>query len=483
MGEDLDSPVTIGAPAAERDKLLKDCFVESSVYRATVNHDCTILLGNRGAGKSAIFVGLKAQLERNGEAVIEIKPEDYSYEMVSSSISGGGLDSWAQQSNYTAAWKYVILTLAMRAVRNGARDVKSGSYRKIHKYLAAKYKSDRIDVIDELLSYIGRFKGLSVGGASASFSENSVGSLYKIEELIELQPALEELLEETPVTVLIDELDRGWDASDSARYFVAGIFQASIWLNSIPNLNVIVSLRRELCDNIPEIFDDAQKFRDVLRYVEWSEDSLKEIAARRLKEVFSLPPDATVDGAWSSVFVPVLSFRGTDSFSYIVDRTLYRPREIILFVNDCLEQSAKRLELIDYSLISEAEKKYSKDRLQDIAAEYRFQYPGILSVMDAFRGRVYRISRSELISLIDQIRSFPSSAKMSWLSSLDNEGVIKALYDVGFIKALAVGGDKGKARSGSKWVGQYQNSLIDLGRIDSFQVHPMFRSALNMKEK
>jgi hypothetical protein len=46
-----------GTPAAERDigRGLEKYFVESSAYQRVRSGDKTIVLGNRGAGKSAIF--------------------------------------------------------------------------------------------------------------------------------------------------------------------------------------------------------------------------------------------------------------------------------------------------------------------------------------------------------------------------------------------------------------------------------------------
>lgn len=52
--------------------------------------------------------------------------------------------------------------------------------------------------------------------------------LYKLEEIHHLLPALREVAASRRVIVLVDELDRGWDSSEDARAFVAGLFQACI---------------------------------------------------------------------------------------------------------------------------------------------------------------------------------------------------------------------------------------------------------------
>jgi hypothetical protein len=47
--------LNFGAPAAERDFGLISYFVESESFRRVMENEKFILLGNRGAGKSAIF--------------------------------------------------------------------------------------------------------------------------------------------------------------------------------------------------------------------------------------------------------------------------------------------------------------------------------------------------------------------------------------------------------------------------------------------
>ena len=49
--------------------------------------------------------------------------------------------------------------------------------------------------------------------------------LYRLDEIRPLLGPLRKVLEGKRVFVLVDELDRGWDASEDAKSFVAGLFQ------------------------------------------------------------------------------------------------------------------------------------------------------------------------------------------------------------------------------------------------------------------
>ena len=101
--------------------------------------------------------------------------------------------------------------------------------------------------------------------------------------------------------------------------------------------------------------------------------------------VFSAPPGGSIQ----------------DSFTYMITRTLYRPREIIHFcarVIDVVKGArgdAAELPL-KFSAIKSAERIYSTERAGDIAGEYNHQYQGLMSVFEVFRGRSNSFSRQEL---------------------------------------------------------------------------------------
>ena len=85
------------------------------------------------------------------------------------------------------------------------------------------------------------------------------------------------------------------------------------------------------------------------------------------------------------------------------------------------------------------------------------------------------------LSIIEGEYSVNEEARQ-WLDGQDHELLIDVLWKVGFLKAYAVGGIKAYRRSGSSYVGVYQVGNLTLQNIKRFQVHPMFRAYLGMKE-
>ena len=480
--------LTFGAPAAERDIDfgLADYFFESDAFSRLSSRDKTILIGNRGTGKSAIFKILAERGRKSGALVLELNPENYSYEMLCSVLKAEKEGAWAKHGAFASAWKFLIYVQVMRELTRQGSAFKAGAAAKIYNYLRDNHKGSQENPIAILVSYLKRIEGIKVGPWEAAAKTRELAQLYKLQEIEPLVPCIAELTARRKVVVLVDELDKGWDNSEDAKAFVSGLFQASVALNEKDsNLSVYISLRQELYDSIPALYDDAQKYRDIIETIRWGESGLLAVVANRIR--FSVPQLREQGDAecWNSVFAETLQYRKARSFNYMIDRTLYRPREIIQFCTDALEEGkVQNVQPIDYSVISRAEQVYSDAREKDIAAEYRFQYPGLQSVFEVFRGRTYTMERSELEDVClkvctGEVRTDKSA---SWVLEQEPDYLIDVLWRVGFLRAYAVGGLKAVRRSGSSYVGPHQVSALNLQSISRFHVHPMFRASLGMKE-
>jgi len=481
--------LNFGVPAAERDSVLLDCFVNSETYQNLKLAKKRIVLGNRGSGKSALFCKLAEEGKNEGNIVIQLAPEDYSYELLSETLRREAEGSWAKQGAYSAAWKYLIYVTIMKQICSGGKRFKRGPEARIYNYLRDNHAGSDVNPIGILISYIKRLEGFKIGSYEAGVKTRELRKLYSLEEIESLIEDIEEICGKKNAIVLIDELDKGWDASEDAISFVAGLFQAAVSINNkLKYVKVYISLRRELYDNIPTLYEDAQKVRDIIETIEWDEPKLLELISRRIIKIFPELKSNKFEEAWEAVFVEILDYRRTKSFNYIIDRTLYRPREIIQFCNEIADHARQDRESclpFNYKQIVKAEYFFSESRLKDICAEYRFQYPGLQSIMETFRGQSYNISREELEEHLLKVivEEIPISQKAkNWCVVFDPEKLIDILWGVGFIRAQAVGGIKAQRRSGSAYLGSHQISSLNLRNINRFHIHPMFRAYLSLKE-
>ena len=71
MKIDIDQ-ISFGVPAAERDTDLLSCFVSSDTYENLRSGKKTIILGNRGTGKSALFRKLAVEERSKGNIIVEL---------------------------------------------------------------------------------------------------------------------------------------------------------------------------------------------------------------------------------------------------------------------------------------------------------------------------------------------------------------------------------------------------------------------------
>jgi hypothetical protein len=480
------SGVDFGAPAAERDieRGLEEYFVESAAYSRVRLGTKRIIIGSRGIGKSAIFQVLANRERDAGSYVIELSPEDYSYELLSQTMAKEDIGAWAKLGAYAVARKYLIYVLIMKEISKKRIHLKKGVANDIYKYIRDNHSNPYGSKLSAMVSYLKRLETIKIGKYKAGLKARELERLYKLEEIQHLLPSLREIASNRRVIVLVDELDRGWDSSEDARAFVAGLFQACISVNSIhDNLRVYLSLRQELYDDVPALYDDAQKYRDLIETVHWSDSSLLKLIANRIRH--SVPTLAACDDqtCWESMFSPAPGTRSSASFRYLVDRTLYRPREVIQFCTQALEcgrEAQGRLPL-RHAAVREAERIYSAERAKDIAAEYRFQYPGLLNVLESFRGRGEVFDRDELEFLCLELITgeIPSKGTGPWLESCTPEDLIEILWNVGFLCAETHrNGQKGRPGA-SVFLGAHQAHHVNMAAAQRFQVHPMFHAHLN----
>jgi hypothetical protein len=472
------SRVDFGAPAAERDieRGLDEYFVESEAYKRVKAGTKRILIGGRGIGKSAMFQILACRERDDGSYVIALSPEDYSYELLTQTMASEARGSWAKHGAYAAAWKYLIYVLIMKEVSTRRIRLGTGAGGQIYKYIRDHHTNHQASKLAALISYLKRMEGIKIGRYEAGVRARELEKLYKLEEINHLLPALKEVAHRRRVIVLVDELDRGWDSSEDARAFVAGLFQACISVNSLhDNLRVYMSLRRELYEEIPELYEDGQKYRDLIETVRWNSTSLLKLIANRIRHSLPALADQDDQACWDALFSAAA---GGGSFPYMIDRTLYRPREIIHFCTLALEcaRDSQATVPLTYAEVREAEYPHSRERARDIAAEYRFQYPGLLSILEAFRGKDSIFSRDDIEFLCLELiaRELPTHGTDSWLDDCTPESLVEILWDIGFLRAETRQDSKHQRVHPDSFLGPHQASQQTMVAAQRFQIHPMF---------
>jgi hypothetical protein len=478
--------LNLGSDSAERDITvgLAEYFYQNSTYQKFFNSDKTILVGSRGAGKSAIFKYMAAAEARKGNLIIELSPEEYSYEMLSQHLRSEREGSWGKQSSYSVAWQYLLYSLVFKKIAEKKRGLLLGSQKDIYNYVINNLNSQDLNTIGILFEYLKRLEQIKIGSHESFQKSRELQALYSLEEIKDLQPSLEAILQKTRIKIFIDELDKGWDNSEDAKYFLAGLFQASQKLNRIsPNLRVYISIRQELFDNIPQIYEDAQKIREDVEVIRWGKAELLELIGLRIAHCF--PELMSHNGLrrWNSIFTSMISSQNLNSVDYIIDRTQHRPRELLQLCKLCLEYYCEGKRVEEDSIFA-AEEVYSEQKTKDLASEYRFKYPYLLDLFEVFRGRKDTFDKEDLEYLLLAIvcGELDTDRAVNWVQEMDYLELKKLLYHIGFLKAKVPQHMRNTSTSHGAFLGHYELPTINLENIEFFCVHPAFHSFLSLKD-
>lgn len=249
--------VNVGKVSAERDDLLSEYFFDNGVLKRVLDSPSSFLiLGRKGAGKTAVFKYLSENKEKyigDNDILIPLSFEDYNWNIHALLID----ENKAQSLAYKQSWRFVILIECIKSFREWfiSEDKKVPKLLEKANKLLEKLFDSPIPSISQLvgrkllsLSGIslpkggldlecGDFDSINVSGGDISFDEvQNDRSLQQhlsenIENLIRyLDSVLENTLVECPkVYICFDRVDEAWDdvSYDSSKRVIAGLVSAS----------------------------------------------------------------------------------------------------------------------------------------------------------------------------------------------------------------------------------------------------------------
>jgi DNA-binding response OmpR family regulator len=482
------SQLSFGYSTAENDITigLNDFFFKSDSYNQVVTGRKTILLGSRGAGKTAILKVLGKEKRRIGELVIEISSGKYSFEVLKESRQLEETSPFSKQKLFESIWKDLLLVLVMHNLVKKKPKTKDSAAKAIYKYLKKHFADTDLDGVDRILSSFGEIEKVKIGPVEASRKTKKNHELKRHKGIERLIPDIMELCVDRRVWVLIDDLELDWESSDISKAAIEGVVKAAVSINQLSsNLRVLVSLRHEVFKNIPSLYADAQKLRDLVETLSWDEKSLFEIIGKRIRHTVPGLVGLNNLECWNMIFKQTTEQTRRDLFKYLIDRTLYRPRQLIQFCSDILTISrTKGVWPIDFKTILQAELAYSENQIDDISWENRLEYPGLKSIFLLFRGRRCFLKRNELTEICKCIccGQYRVDQSSEWVMSLNPDSLIEVLWKVGFLKASTTIRLNNSLEARSGYFGPHEISSINLHNIDIFQIHHMFYALLGTSE-
>lgn len=145
----------------------------------------------------------------------------------------------------------------------------------------------------------------------------------------------------------------------------------------------LVFLRSDIYEYV--VRDTPDRDKDPAIRLEWEDEALFEDIIR-LRVATSTEIVDGFNEIWRRICEPRLD--GEETFSYLLERTLARPREVLRFLSRCIEVAVnhghKRIEAGD---ILHAEKLFSEDILLTTVFEIQDTYGDLGEALWAFQGR------------------------------------------------------------------------------------------------
>lgn len=457
--------MSIGEADAEHDrKFLDECFMDNGDYEILEDTKTpqSIILGRTGAGKSALL----EELEKRSERVIRIEPEELSLKHISNSTIltffesvGVNLDIF-----YSLLWQH---TLAVELIKNkyqiDSPEAKSNFLVTITNLISGNTrKKQALDYIEEwgdkfwidtesrIIEFTEKLEtnlksaintsipGIEFrNGGSLKLSEEEkseviyygkkVVSSVQIDKLAKIISLLSEdvfIDDQKKTYIIIDKLDENW-VEDELRYkLIRALIETIKKFKKIENVKIIITLRKDLLDRVLDKTRDSgfqkEKYDSLFLRVEWSKNQLKALLDKRINHLLK-HKYTTSDVYFDDIFPSKIEKQSPAD--YILDRTLLRPRDAIIFVNNCLIEAQGKTEITG-TIIKLAEKTYSLDRIESLKYEWFVEHPYLEKYINLLNHkptgfRASTITKEDLEELILELGD---------CSSPDGDSVVKLAH-------------------------------------------------------
>lgn len=528
----------IGAAAAEDDsEFLDSCYVDTGDLEVVLKpgNPKRVIVGRTGAGKSALL----NHIYRTEENVILLSPHSLSLNY----IANNNVINFFEEAGvslsvfYALLWRHILVVELLKAKFNITNEAAQKDYtHQIRKllYKKDKFKEMAVDYLEqwgnkfwltteermyELTQKIESNLSASIGASMPGVDLSSKGALSLSEEqkkqvvhigkkvvseiqIRELENIISVLGEDIfsdkqqRYYLIIDGLDEDWVDERIKYSLIKSLIDTVRRLKRIPAVKVLLAMRQDLLEKVIHSSRDLgfqeEKFESLYLRLGWAKSNLKELVDKRISFLVKRKYTSKAVG-WEDIF-PVHVDK-VNAIDYLSERTLYRPRDMIAFMNECVHEAAGDNKITAHT-IKIAEEKYSYDRLQSLATEWQIIYPELHEVSQMFYGMKDCFSVSEIterwieeryLDIVDSI-SNKKGPLARLLDSLYSSGanfnsvrntLVRELHVVGLL------GLKPGPSSTVNWIhkGGRPISHGQLKPSSQIFIHPMFHRALGIRVK
>lgn len=296
--------------------------------------------------------------------------------------------------------------------------------------------------------------------------------------------------------ILIDRLDEKWVDEEIRFDLIRALIECLRSFNKISDLKVVVGIREDVLEKVVQETKDIgfqrEKYDDYFLRMRWTNAQLSELVRKRINALYRRKYTSE-NVTFHDIFRSKVG--GKDPLEYIFERTLYRPRDVISFINECFEHAQGNTE-VNSKMIKDAESEYSRIRMQALIQEWQSAFPTLSIAFRLLSNRRGRFKSSE-ISTKEFLDNFVLEVDHNVISDHDpiklavtqymkdgTPGSILKTARILLSQLYRIGAVGLKMSAGERYIYSFQDvPVVSPDSIDletKVHIHPMLHRALNV---
>ncbi len=374
----------------EKDKLLS-YFIEIDAYHKALERNISIFIGQKGSGKSALFIKLEDELSKdnlNFNVIIRPDSDELLEDVELSKLYN---NERSKKAFFRTVWSYVIYSKLFLVIFSRLNP------NKIPYYVPSKLEKEIIEFKntnkDELvLNFFGALKKLNEIIAGQSLIDNpSILEDFHAKYLGKLNKYIHEYFKDKKyyhINVLGDNLDKTWDSRNDLSVqseMLLSLFEFSNKMvrdlsfderNDV-KISIVLLLRKDIFDYILKFSREPDKLTVRTYEIDWSNNPnlLKNLIEERFRFSLNKEKNEDISSVWNEYFDFPEPIHPYEKVQKII---VLRPRDIIYFFTKLFESAVNK----DHTKINNEDYNYAVDAYanflqKNLIAEMKSEFPNI----------------------------------------------------------------------------------------------------------
>lgn len=460
--KDIELGRNDGKKEAAHIQNFEDLFFDyNNIYEEAINREIFLVLGKKGTGKTLLAELIKKKCSEDTMKFCRLE----SYKKYNLTELQELKNGEVVVDEYVPIWKWIsLIELAKLVITNEGIAHKDG-VDKVKKFLSdngftTKLSSFKTVTMTKEASASGTLKKF----ISFCFGQKEDQRPKSYLELIEpLQNLLIEILSNNDheYILMYDELDDKFQNNETYKNSIVGLLKVADELNNTfgdecINFKILLFLRKDILGLLH--YSDLNKMiEDSSLELDWGNKKginspILQLFTNKAKNSSSTLNDLSHKEIMQKLFdkseMKVSRYKTVPIYSYILDRTLMRPRDLISYIKR-IQKKYGSSHYITQTMVKEVENDYSKYFKKEVSDElvghlYDEEVEGMFKLIKAFGTPTFTLKRIKKYYQVNQ-KDYPE---------LNIESVLKHFYKVGAI------GTK-KKNYQNKWIYSWGYREID----------------------